>query len=71
MDLRKKEIKTEGRKICSIHSGLLPSVDVIEFQTTEAYSSLDLTNIIYNMYIHSNDENVDVIQRTRHNNLMQ
>jgi hypothetical protein len=27
-------------------SGLLSSVDMIEFRTTEAYSNLDLTNVI-------------------------
>jgi hypothetical protein len=32
---------------------LLASVDVIEFQTTDAYSSLDLTNVLYNLSIHS------------------
>jgi hypothetical protein len=29
-----------------MRSSLLASVDVIEFQTTEAYSNLDLTNVI-------------------------
>jgi hypothetical protein len=44
MDLRKEKIKTEGAK--PLRSSLLASVDVIEFQTTDVYSSLDLTNVI-------------------------
>jgi hypothetical protein len=31
---------------------LFASVDVMEFQTTEAYSTLDLTNAKYNISMH-------------------
>jgi hypothetical protein len=54
-----------------MRSSLLASVDVIEFQTQDAYSSLDLTNVIYNLCIHSRDEKVKVMLRTRPNSLMQ
>lgn len=50
---------------------LLASVDVIEFQTTETYSTLDLTNIKYNMNINSRDEESKVMLRTRPYNLIQ
>jgi hypothetical protein len=33
-------------------------VDVIEFQTTEAYSNLDLTKVKYRTYKHSSEENL-------------
>jgi hypothetical protein len=44
-----------------MRSSLLASVDLIEFQTTDAYSSLDLTNVVYNLSIHSTDEKLKVI----------
>jgi hypothetical protein len=44
-----------------MRSSLLASVDVIEFQKTDAYSSLDLTNVVYNLSIHSTDEKLKVI----------
>jgi hypothetical protein len=40
-----------------MRSSLLASVDVTEFQTTEAYSSLDLTKVRYSVYKHSRDNN--------------
>jgi hypothetical protein len=43
-------------------SSLLASVDVTEFQTTEAYSNLDLTNVKYSIYKHSTEENMWVIE---------
>jgi hypothetical protein len=66
MDLRKETIKIKGSKplLGALHS-LLASVDVIEFQTTEANSSLDLINVIYNLSIHSRDEKLKVMLRTR------
>jgi hypothetical protein len=51
-----------------MRSSLFASVDVIEFQTTDAYSSLDLTNAIYNVSIHSRDEKLD--NPTDYNNLI-
>jgi hypothetical protein len=47
MDLRKETIKTEGANLCRMRSNLLASVDIIEFQTADAHSSVDLTNVIY------------------------
>jgi hypothetical protein len=44
-----------------MRSSLFASVDIIEFQTTDAYSSLDLTNVIYNVSIHSRDGKLKVI----------
>jgi hypothetical protein len=43
---------------CWMRSSLLASVDVIEFQTTEAYSNLDLTEVKYSTYKHSREENL-------------
>jgi hypothetical protein len=60
----KETIKAEGADFCWRHSRLLASVDIIEFQATEVYSSLDLTNVKYNMYIHSGDEKVKVMLQT-------
>jgi hypothetical protein len=44
-----------------MRSSLLASVNVIEFQTEDAYSSLDLTNVVYNLSIHSRDEKFNLI----------
>jgi hypothetical protein len=38
-----------------MRSNLLASVDVNEFQTTDAYSSLDLTNVMYNLSVHTRE----------------
>jgi hypothetical protein len=54
-----------------MRSSLFASVVIIEFQTTDAYSSLDLTNVIYNVSIHSSEEKLKVILRTRPNSLIQ
>jgi hypothetical protein len=54
-----------------MRSSLFASVDVIEFETKDAYSSLDLTNGIYNVSIHSGDEKLKVMLRTRPNSLIQ
>jgi hypothetical protein len=57
-----------------MRSSVLASVVVIEFQTTEAYSSLDLTKVKYNIYIyiyrHSREENEKVKVRTSPSNLI-
>jgi hypothetical protein len=45
MDLRKETIKTERRNPLLDAFQLLASVDVIELQKTDAYSSLDLSNV--------------------------
>jgi hypothetical protein len=70
MDLRKGTIKTEGRKPLLMRSSLLASVDVIEFQSMDTYSSLDLTNVIHSLSIHSRDEKLKVMLRTRPNSLI-
>jgi hypothetical protein len=43
-----------------MRSSLLASVDVIEFQTTDAYSILDLTNVMYNRS-NNNNNNMKVL----------
>jgi hypothetical protein len=48
----------------------LASVDVIEFQTTEAYSNLDLTNVKYSTYKQSREENLKVTERIMPNSFM-
>jgi hypothetical protein len=53
-----------------MHSSLLASVVIIEFQTTEAYSSLDLTKVKYNIYRQSREENEKVKVQTSPNNLI-
>jgi hypothetical protein len=46
-----------------MRSSLLASVDVIEFQTAEAYSNLDLTNVRFSVYKHSREEKQKVMER--------
>jgi hypothetical protein len=46
-----------------MRSSLLASVVVIEFQTTEAYSSLDLIKVQYNIYREPREEKGKVIVR--------
>jgi hypothetical protein len=53
-----------------MRSSLLASVDVREFQTIEAYSNLDLTNVKYSTYKLSREEYLKVIERIRPNNFM-
>jgi hypothetical protein len=50
---------------------LLASTDAIESQTTDGYSSLDLSNVTYNLCIYSRDEMVKVMLRTKLNSLTQ
>jgi hypothetical protein len=71
MNSDKETIETEGLDFFWMHSNLLASVDITEFETAEAYSSIDLTRVKYIMYIHSLDEKVKVTLRTRPNNLTQ
>jgi hypothetical protein len=68
MGFRKETIKTEGHKPLLDGFQLLASVDAIEFQTTEAHSSLDLINVTCNLSIHSRDETLKVIVQIRPKN---
>lgn len=49
---------------------LFASVGIIEYQTTGAYYSFDLTGQKYNAFRHSRDEKEIVAMRTRSNNLI-
>jgi hypothetical protein len=53
-----------------MRSSFLASVDVIEFQTTEAYSNLDLTNVKYSTCKQSREEDLKVVERIRPNSFM-
>jgi hypothetical protein len=57
MDMGKETIITRAANFCSMRSSL---VVVIEFQTTETYSSFDLTKVKYNIYRQSREENENV-----------
>jgi hypothetical protein len=50
-----------------MRSRLMASVEVIKFQTNEAYSNLDLTDVKYSIYEHSGEETVQVVERIRPN----
>jgi hypothetical protein len=56
MVLSEKRLKQRATNLCWMRSSLLASVDIIDFQTTDAYSILDLTNAMYNLSKHSKDE---------------
>jgi hypothetical protein len=43
MDIGKEILKQRAEKFCWMRSSLLPSLEIIEFQTTKEYSGLDLT----------------------------
>jgi hypothetical protein len=43
-------MKPMAANFCSMRSSLLALVDVTKFQTTEAYSSLGITMVKYNIY---------------------
>jgi hypothetical protein len=49
---------------------LFASVDVMEFQTTEAYSTLALTKVAYNTNMHSRVEKLNVILRIKPSNFI-
>jgi hypothetical protein len=53
-----------------MRSNLVESVDVMEFQATEAYSNLDLTSARYSTYKESREENLKVIERMRPSNFI-
>jgi hypothetical protein len=61
MDLRKETIKQRAANLFCMRSSLLESVDVIEFQATDAYSSLDLTNWMYSLIIIYNLQSIIII----------
>jgi hypothetical protein len=63
----KNQYKQTDANFCSLHSSLLIRVDVTEFQTTDAYSNLDLTNVKYSMYVQPREENLKVAERIRPN----
>jgi hypothetical protein len=52
----KKPLKQRAANFCWIRSSFLASVDATEFQTTETYSSVDLIDIKYNMFINTRDK---------------
>jgi hypothetical protein len=45
MNMGKEGLKERAAHFCWMLSGLLASVDVMEFQITEAYSSLNTTRV--------------------------
>jgi hypothetical protein len=53
-----------------MRSSFLESVDVIEFQTTEAYSNPGLAKVVYNESRQSKEENLNVIELIRPQILM-
>jgi hypothetical protein len=67
--MREKTIERDGRTLWMCSSMLAP-VDMIEFQTTEAYSVLVLSNVKYSTYKQSREENVKVMERIRPNRFM-
>jgi hypothetical protein len=60
----KETIEAEGCNPLLDTSSLLTSVDVMEFQTTDAYSSLDRTSAMYSLSIDSIEEKLEVIHIT-------
>jgi hypothetical protein len=70
-DLRKEEIKTEGRKLLLNALQLVCIRKCKRIANCRSYSTLDLTNVKYNMKIHSRDEKLEVTLRTRPSNLIQ
>jgi hypothetical protein len=54
-----------------MRSSLLAPVDLMEFQTTEACSSLDLTRVKYGWRRHSRDDKGKATQQSRPHNLVQ
>jgi hypothetical protein len=53
-----------------MRSSLLAPVDVIEFQTTEEYPNLDLTNVKCSTYRQSREEYLKAMERNRPNSFM-
>jgi hypothetical protein len=50
--------KLTDAKFCWMHSSLLASVEVMEFQIIETYYNFDLTKVRYSTYKHSREENL-------------
>jgi hypothetical protein len=71
MNVEKKRLKQRAAIVCWMRSSLTVSVRVRGYRTTQAYSSLDLNAVKYNMYVYSIDEKVNVTLQTRPNNLIQ
>jgi hypothetical protein len=60
IDLKEEAIKTEGCKLLLQILQFLTQVGVIQFPKTAVYSSLDLTTVKYNKYVHSRDEKAKI-----------
>jgi hypothetical protein len=60
MDLEKERQKQRAANLCWIRSSLLASVDIMEFQTTDAYYSLDRTGAMYSLSIDSIEEKLKI-----------
>jgi hypothetical protein len=70
MDMWKGEIKLKDCRLCWMHSSLLASVDVTEFQATEMYSSLDLTGVKYYRFRYFKGKKKKIMLQTRPNNFI-
>jgi hypothetical protein len=66
----KNPLRHRAADLCWMHSSLLASVDIIEFQTADGFSLIDLTKAINNLCLHSRDEKVNVMLRSRRNSLI-
>jgi hypothetical protein len=67
----KESIQTEGCKLLmDAFQYIFESTDTIEIQTTESYSSSNLSRVNCNMYIYSRNEKENVALQTRPNNLI-
>jgi hypothetical protein len=71
MDMVKKRSKQRAANFWWMLFTLLASVGVIEFHTTEAYSSLDITRAKYNRHWGTGDEQEKIMLQTRPHNLIQ
>jgi hypothetical protein len=69
IDIRKETLKKRAADFCRMCSSLLAIADIREFETTEVYSSLDITRVKYNMYIHPRDEQEKVTYTQQLNTL--
>jgi hypothetical protein len=61
-NMREKTTEKEAN-FCWMRSNVLASVDVREFQTTEPYSNLHLTNVKYSIYKQPREENLKVMEQ--------
>jgi hypothetical protein len=62
-DFKEYEEKTVEIDRLKLLMDALKLVDVREFQTTEAYSNVDLTIVKYSTYKQSREENLKVMER--------